>query len=250
MERFAPSRVHIVDDEAALARAAADRIVHRLAHAPRDRERLALCLTGGSTPRHLYELLATAPYRERVPWARIHWFFTDERFVPYGDERNNARMAIDALLDRAPVPRENVHRMRTDVANPDESADLYDAELRAFHAGSRIDKPPPLFDVVLMGLGPDGHTASLYPGHATLDETRRWALGIDMAGYEPYVPRVTLTFPALASTREMLFLVSGEDKRDAIARVLQNEELPSSHAYSEGELLWLVTKSAAPAGAH
>ena len=250
MERFAPSRIHVVEDEAALARAAADRIVHRLAHAPRDRERLAVCLTGGSTPRHLYALLATAPYRERLPWPRIHWFFTDERFVPYDDERNNARMAIDAMLDRAPVPRENVHRMRTDVADPHESAKLYDAQLRAFHGGARLDKPPPLFDVVLMGLGPDGHTASLYPGHASVDETKRWALGIDMAGYEPYVPRVTLTFPALASAREMLFLVSGEDKRDAIARVLQNEDLPSARAYSEGELLWLITRSAQPAGTH
>lgn len=250
MERFAPSRIHVVDDEAALARGAAERIVRRLAHAPRDRERLAVCLTGGSTPRHLYSLLASEPYRERLPWPRIHWFFTDERFVPGDDERNNARMAIDAMLDRAPVPRENVHRMRTDVADPHESAKLYEAGLRAFNGGARVDKPPPLFDVVLMGLGPDGHTASLYPGHGSVDETKRWALGIDAAGYEPYVPRVTLTFPALASTREMLFLVSGEDKRDALARVLQNEDLPSARAYSEGELLWLVTRSAQPAGAH
>ena len=250
MERFAPSRIQVVDDEAALARSAAERIVRRLAHAPRDRERLAVCLTGGSTPRHLYALLATEPYRERLPWPRIHWFFTDERFVPYDDERNNARMAIEAMLDRAPVPRQNVHRMRTDVADSHESAQLYEAELRAFGGAGRIDKPPPLFDVVLMGLGPDGHTASLYPGHASLDETKRWALGVDMAGYEPYVPRVTLTFPSLASTREMLFLVSGDDKRDAIARVLQNEDLPSARAYSEGDLLWLITKSAQPAGAH
>ena len=250
MERFAPSRIHFVGDEAALARDAAERIVRRLAHASRDRERLAVCLTGGSTPRHLYALLATEAYRGRLPWPRIHWFFTDERFVPQDDERNNARMAIDALLDRAPVPRENVHRMRTDAADAHESAKLYETQLRAFHAGGRIDKPPPLFDVVLMGLGPDGHTASLYPGHTSLDETKRWALGIDMAGYEPYVPRVTLTFPALASAREMLFLVSGEDKRDAIARVMQNEDLPSARAHSEGELLWLVTRSARPAGAY
>ena len=250
MERFAPSRMQVVDDEAALARTAAERIVRRLTHAPRDRERLAVCLTGGSTPRHLYALLATEAYRERLPWPRIHWFFTDERFVRYDDERNNARMAIDAMLERAPVPRENVHRMRTDVADPHESAKLYEAALRGFHGDARLDKPPPLFDVVLMGLGPDGHTASLYPGHASLDEMKRWALGVDMAGYEPYVPRVTLTFPALASTREMLFLVSGDDKRDAIARVLQNEDLPSARAYSEGELVWLVTRSAQPAGAH
>jgi 6-phosphogluconolactonase len=250
MERFAPSRMRTVEDDAALARTAAERIVHRLAHAPRDRERLALCLTGGSTPEGLYKLLATDAYRARMPWKRIHWFFTDDRFVPYDDVRNNARMAIDALLDRVPVPRENVHRMRTDVASPHESARLYEAELRAFHGDGRVDKPPPIFDVVLMGLGPDGHTASLYPGQPSVDETKRWALGIDEAGYEPYVARVTLTLPVLASTREMLFLVSGADKRDAIARAMQNEDLPSVRAYSDGELLWLVTRSAQEARAH
>lgn len=250
MERFAPNRVHVVDDDAALARAAADRIARRLAHAPRERERLAVCLTGGATPEPVYRLLASGPYRERLPWPRIHWFWTDERFVPYDDTRNNARMAIDAMLEPMNVPRENIHRMRTDVGDAHEGAKLYEAQLREHHAGARLDKPPPLFDLVLMGLGPDGHTASLYPGHATVDETKRWALGIDESGYEPYVPRVTLTFPALASTREMLFLVSGDDKRDAMRRILDNEDLPSVRAYSEGDLAWLVTRSAMPVGAH
>lgn len=245
MERFAPSRIQVVDDDAALASLAAEKIVRRLAHAPRDRERLAVCLTGGSTPEGLYQLLATDKYRARIPWDRIHWFWTDERFVAYDDPRNNARMAIDAMLDRIPVPRANIHRMRTDVADPHESARLYEAQLRALNAGARLDKPPPLFDVVIMGLGPDGHTASLYPGQASVDETKRWALGIDQAGYEPYVARVTLTLPAMASTREMIFLVSGDDKRDAVRRVVEGEPLPSARAHSEGELVWLVTRSAA-----
>ena len=245
MERFAPSRIQVVDDDAALASVAAQKIVRRLAHAPRDRERLAVCLTGGSTPEGLYRLLATDAYRAQLPWARIHWFWTDERFVPADDPRNNARMAIEAMLSRVPAPSENIHRMRTDVADPHESARLYEADLRAFNANARLDKPPPLFDIVIMGLGPDGHTASLYPGQASVDETKRWALGIDRAGYEPYVARVTLTLPALASTREMIFLVSGEDKRDAVRRVVDGEDLPSSRAHSEGELAWLVARSAA-----
>lgn len=245
MERFAPSRIQVVDDDAALASVAAQKIVRRLAHAPRDRERLAVCLTGGSTPEGLYRLLATDAYRAQLPWARIHWFWTDERFVPADDPRNNARMAIEAMLSRVPAPGGNIHRMRTDVADPHESARLYEADLRAFNANARLDKPPPLFDIVIMGLGPDGHTASLYPGQASVDETKRWALGIDRAGYEPYVARVTLTLPALASTREMIFLVSGEDKRDAVRRVVDGEDLPSARAHSEGELAWLVVRSAA-----
>jgi len=101
---------------------------------------------------------------------------------------------------------------------------------------------------VLMGVGPDGHTASLFPHSPALQEKERWVVGVEQAGCEPYVPRVTLTFPALASTREMLFLVSGEEKRDMLARVLSGEDLPAHHAYSHGELVWLVDRAAAPAG--
>ena len=237
--------VQVVDDVAALAEAAAERVVARLA-APSDRR--AVCLSGGSTPESLYRLLATERFRARIPWQQVHWFWGDERFVPSDDERSNAGMVMNSLLAHAPVPPENVHRIPTDVASPQESARLYAAELRDFYRADALDPRRPLFSVVLMGLGGDGHTASLFPGDPAVDEIARWVVGVERPGLEPFVPRVSLTLPALASTREMLFLVSGKSKRNVIKRVLAGEDLPSARAYADGDLVWLVDRDAAAEG--
>ena len=127
---------------------------------------------------------------------------------------------------------------------------LYEAELKRFCGRGELDPARPLFALVLMGLGSDGHTASLFPHAPTLTEQARWVVGVDEAGLEPFVPRVTLTFPALASTREMLFLVNGQDKRDILSRVLAGKDLPASHARSDGEMVWLIEAAAAPADLH
>src|ERR1700730_1835110 len=162
---------------------------------------------------------AQAPYRSRVPWDRVHWFIGDDRFVPPDDPLSNMGMARRLFLDRVGAPAANVHPMATTAESPAAAARLYEAELKRFYGRELLDPAHPLFDLVLMGLGSDGHTASLFPGAAALDERERWVVGVEKAGLAPFVPRVTLTFTALASTREMLFLVSGEDKRDILARV-------------------------------
>ena len=233
-------RMQVVDDVDALAHAAAERIVTRLSRGSGIR---AVALTGGRTPEALYRLLATVGYRSRIPWPEVHWFWGDERFVAHDDPRNNARMALDALLAHVPVPPSNIHRIPTDVPGPAESARLYEATLREFHGGRALDEP--VFSLVLMGMGADGHTASLYPGDPALEEEERWVLPIAQAKLEPFVPRVTLTFPALASTHEMLFLVSGADKREALARIERGEPLPAGRATSRGELAWLVENGVA-----
>ena len=128
----------------------------------------------------------------------------------------------------------------------DEAARLYEAELPRFYGAEQLLPGRLLFDVVLMGLGADGPTASLFPGHAELDEKTRWVVGVREAGLEPFVPRVTLTFPTLASTLEMLFLVSRPSKREILTQVLAGADLPAVHAYSQGELLWLVDRDAEP----
>jgi gluconokinase/6-phosphogluconolactonase len=128
-----------------------------------------------------------------------------------------------------------------------EAARLYEIELRRYYGAERLLPGRPLFDMVLLGLGADGHTASLFPGRPELDEKTRWAVEVQEPGLEPFVPRVTLTFPALASTREMLFLVSGAAKRDILGRVLGGADLPAARACAEGELVWLVDQAAAPA---
>ena len=239
--------LQVVNDAAALAEAAAERVVARLA-APSDRP--TVCLSGGGTPERLYRLLATERFRTRVPWQQVHWFWGDERFVPSDDARSNAGMAMKSLLAHVPVLLENVHRIPTDAASPQESARLYAAELRDFYRADALDPRRPLFSVVLMGLGGDGHTASLFPGSPAVDETGRWVIGVDRPGLEPFVPRVTLTLPALASTCEMLFLVSGTSKGDVVKRVLAGEDLPATRAHADGELLWLLDRDAAPGDEH
>jgi len=235
--------VIVVADADALARAAAERILARL---HRSAGRLAVCLAGGSTPERLYELLAGEPYCNAVPWNHIHWFWGDDRFVPHDDARCNSGMARRLLLDRMPVPSGNICPIPTSVENVEEAARRYETELRRFYGAERLLPGRPLFDIVLMGLGPDGHTASLFPGHAQLEEKIRWVVGVPEAGLEPFVPRVTLTFPTLASTREMLFLVSGPSKREILTQVLAGADLPAARAYSDGELVWLVDRDAAP----
>jgi len=181
-----------------------------------------------------------------VPWDRVHWFIGDERFVAETDPLSNMGAVWRLFLDRVRAPRQNIHPIATDANYPEGAARLYEEDLQAFYGAARLDPARPLFDLVLMGLGGDGHTASLFPGSPALDETRRWVLGITKAGMEPFVPRVTLTFPALASTREMLFLVDSADKRAILRRVLAGEDLPAQRAYCDGDLVWLVVRAAAP----
>ena len=230
--------LRIYPDKAALAEAAADWFVE---HVGRNPGRVAVCLTGGSTPESLYRLLA----RRDLPWGRMHIFWGDERFVPADDPRSNARMTRAALLDQVPVPPENVHPIPTDAASPEEGARLYEATLKAFYGADEFDPAHPLFDIVLNGLGDDGHTASLFPGSPALDETARWVVSAE-PGMEPRVPRITLTFPALQSCEASAFLVSGEGKKAALKPVLDGEDFPATRLQPVGALTWFVDRAAAP----
>ena len=242
----APRTIIPVADAEALAVAAADRLMARIDANP---GRIAICLTGGSGPKRLYALLATPAYRDRIPWDRTHWFIGDDRFVPTADPLSNIGMAKAAFLD-ACAPRDCVHPMPTDAPSPDAAARLYEAMLKAFHDIEVLDPAHPLFDMVLMGLGPDGHTASLFPGYPAVEVTDRWVVGVPEAHVAPFVPRVTLTLPALASCREMLFLIHGAEKRDIVAKVLASDDLPASRARSIGETVWLIDNAALPEPLH
>jgi 6-phosphogluconolactonase len=234
-----------VADPVAMAATAAE---HVLARTAANRGRVAICLTGGSSPKQLYRLLATESYRNRLPWHRVHWFIGDERFVPADDPLHNMGMARAAFLNRC-APPENIHPIPTataDPADPDSGAALYQGELQSFYGADTLDSARPLFDLVLMGVGPDGHTASLFPGDPALDETARWVVGVPKANVAPFVPRVTLTLPVLASCREMLFEVAGTDKRAIMTRVFAGENLPANRARSTGETVWLVDRAAIP----
>jgi 6-phosphogluconolactonase len=233
-------RVIAVSDPAALAKAAAERVLARIAA---NGDRVAICLTGGSSPKQLYQLLATDPYRSRIPWERVHWFIGDERFVAPKDPLNNMNMARQIFLD-ACAPKANIHPIPTDTADPGETALRYENELQSFYGAETLDPSRPLFDVVLMGVGPDGHTASLFPGYPAVEETQRWVVGVPKANVEPFVPRVTLTLPALGSCREMLFEVAGTEKQAILTRLFADENLPANRARATGETVLLVDQAA------
>jgi 6-phosphogluconolactonase len=234
-----------VADPTALATTAAE---HLLASIAANSARVAICLAGGSSPKRLYQVLATDAYRSRIPWERVHWFIGDERFVPASDPLNNMGMARTVFLDRC-APAANIHPIPTGTAapaDPDRAAALYQQELQAFYGADRLDQSRPLFDLMLLGAGPDGHTASLFPGDPALDETARWVVGVPKANVAPFVPRVTLTLPTLASCRQLLFEVSGHDKRAILTRLFAGENLPANRARSTGETVWLVDQAAIP----
>jgi 6-phosphogluconolactonase len=235
-------RVIGVADPAVLANTAADRIMAGIAE---NSGRVAICLTGGSSPRQLYQLLAADAFRSKIPWQRVHWFIGDERFVPADDPLNNMAMARRTFLDRF-APTANIHPIPTDADSPDQAAGRYQSQLKAFYGADHLDPARPLFDVVLMGVGPDGHTASLFPGYPAVEETQRWVVGVPNAHVEPFVPRVTLTLPVLGACREMLFEVAGAEKRAILTRVLAGENLPANRAHSTGETVWLVDQAALP----
>ena len=234
----------VVADAEALAQAAAERVMARI---EANSSRIAICLTGGSSPKKLYQLLGSDTYRGRIPWDRVHWFIGDERFVPEGDPLNNMAVARATFLDRN-APAGHIHPIPTMVENLDESAAAYAHELQAFYGSDRLDPTRPLFDMVLMGAGPDGHTASLFPGYPAIEETQRWVVGVPKANVTPFVPRVSLTLPALASCREMLFEIAGHDKQAILTRLFNGENLPASRARSNGETVWLVDQAALPEG--
>jgi len=236
-------KVIIAADAEELAHKAASRLIER---AWQGSDPVRVCLTGGSSPQRLYHLLAGEPYRAALPWERVHWFMGDDRFVPEDDPRSNMGTARRAFLD-ACAPHDHIHPIATGASNPDTAARLYQEELAHHYGAAELDPARPLFDLVLMGLGPDGHTASLFPHAAALRERERWVAGVDEAKLDPFVPRVTLTIPALAASREMLFLVGESERHDVLARVLHGDDLPAAQVRSNGELVWLVTRAAAPA---
>jgi 6-phosphogluconolactonase len=238
---MARADIKIFPDKDKLARGAADFVEARLAQ---NLGRIALCLTGGTTPESMYKILAKRP----LPWQRIHVFWGDERFVPRGDPRSNARMAGRALLDHVDIPSAHVHPIPTDTSGPKESAALYEAELKRFYGADTLDPAKPLFDLVLNGMGDDGHTASLFPGAPSLDEREKWAVAAE-PGMEPRVPRVTLTYPVLESCRAAMFMVSGLGKKAALKKVLAGEDLPAARLRPLGPLTWFVDKAAEGGGA-
>ncbi len=231
MVKPSQAELSILLDAEALAQAAAAWLTELV----RSREgRIAVALSGGSTPKRFYHLLADPPFRENFPWSRTHWFWGDERFVPHDDQRSNCLMAQRALLSRVPIPPANVHPIPTVGMSPEAAVEAYQAELRSFYGADDLDPSRPLFDAVVLGLGDNGHTASLMPGAPALDERRRWVVEVAGAASEM---RITLTYPALESCFEAAFLIAGAAKKAALKRLRADDAgIPAGRLRVEGAL--------------
>lgn len=240
------SEPQIYPDAEALAQHAADWLLAwAAATAAKPGERFSVCLSGGSTPKRLYELLAASPRRETFPWERTHWFWGDERFVPPDDKASNFRMVNEAMLSHAPVPAANIHPMPTLGVTAGQAAKVYERELQLFHGEETLDPDRPLFNVVLLGLGTNGHTASLFPDQPVLDERTQWVgtMTDPEAG-----TRLTLTYPALESCREAVFLVAGADKEAMLKRLLAGDPTIPARRYKPKGTLHILADRAAASG--
>lgn len=236
----------VLPDPHSLAEEAARRFVALAAAAIAARGRFTVALAGGSTPAELYRLLAQAPAREQVDWGRTLVFFGDERCVPPDHPWSNYRMAREALLDRVPLPPGNVYRMAGEQP-PEDAATVYAAGLRS--AFDLAGSTRPRFDLILLGMGDDGHTASLFPDTPALAERRRLVVPNQPPSYvQPAVTRITLTFPTLNAARAVLFLVAGVGKAEKVGAILgrgQPEVLPAGQVQPrQGQLVWLLDQAA------
>ncbi len=238
--------IRIFTDKEALSEDAAHEFVRCAREAVAGRGRFTVALSGGSTPKRLYQLLAAEPFRAQVDWSRVEFFWGDERCVPPDHPDSNYRMAREAMLAHLPIPAVHVHRTEAERPDLDAAARDYEAAIAGLFGVSRTAEPPAL-DLVLLGMGPDGHTASLFPHTKALDETTRWVVPNSVP--QLHTTRMTMTRPILNRAREVLFLMAGGDKAERLVEVLTDpsdpKRLPSQSIQPDGPLVWFVDRAAA-----
>ncbi len=239
--------IQIVENGEAVSRAAADMLVGLALKKLESKESFAVALSGGSTPKNMFAMLANdATLSKQMPWENVHFFWGDERHVPPDHADSNYRMTNEAMLSMVPVPPENIHRIRTEIPDAGKAAEDYEQELRGFF--KLETEQLPAFDCVFLGMGPDGHTASLFPGTKALHERKRLVVSNWVDKFQSY--RITLTIPVLNNADIVIFLVSGEEKAEPLRVVLegkkQTDRFPSQLIEpTHGKLLWLVDRAAA-----
>ena len=225
------AEIAVLEDPKALAEEAAGRFADLAEEAVASRGRFSVAPSGGSTPGALYRLLAGSPYRDQIPWEQVHLFWADERCVPPDDPGSNFRLANETLIAHVPLLPDHVHRVLGELESK-AAARAYDLELQDFFCGPRTR-----FDLVLLGMGLDGHTASLFPGSAALQERQRLAVAVEAEYKDRPAARVTLTLPALNTARQVLFMVAGSTKAGVVQTVLQGPALDGSDPVGADELL-------------
>jgi 6-phosphogluconolactonase len=242
----------VAPDAAEVSRRAADLFLRAVRQAAARYRSFTVAISGGSTPRGLYELLAREPYRSEVPWELVHVFWCDERCVPPDHADSNYRLAHDTLLAHVPLPETNVHRVHAETGDCLQAAADYAQELVTFF--NLEGRALPRFDLVLLGVGDDGHTASLFPGLPALDDREALVVATPPGRLPPPVDRVTLTLPVLNAARHVVFLVTGTGKAAVIERILAAPEmteaatLPAQRVRpADGRVTWILDKAAGEA---
>lgn len=232
----------VLEDAEALAREAAQRFVESAQTAVQTHDRFSVALSGGSTPKRMYELLAEKPLKDEVEWAKVHVFFGDERMVAPDTKESNYFVAVDKLLAHVPIPDENIFPYVTLGVSAEDAAELYSQELRSFFGADT-----PAFDLVFLGMGEDGHTASLFPGHDEVTNPSDKLVAAVHDAPKPPPTRLTLTYKALGAAKNILFLVGGKSKVEALRHIFkQQEALPAAKVQpTGGQLLWLLDEAAA-----
>lgn len=236
-------KIEVLPDLEALSLRAASTFVSTSRNSIAAKKRFAVAISGGSTPRRLYMLLGSDAYRHQVDWQHVHLFWADERCVPKEDEASNFRTAFDTLLSKVAIPDKNIHRIKGEEV-PDKAARDYEEEMRRFFGESER----PRFDLIILGMGEDGHTASLFPGSKSLDETVRLAIPVYLE--ESQKNRITLTLPVLNDADQILFLVAGPSKAAVLFEILGDGEkrkrFPAGMIRpTHGTMTWLVDHEAA-----
>ena len=241
--------LQVFSDGDALAAHAADLFAQAAREAISARGRFTVALTGGSSPKGTYGRLAQPPLSDGIEWASVFVFLGDERFVPYDDERSNYGMCRSLLLDHVPIPAAQVLPIPADTTTPAEAALAYAQTLSRVFA-QRPDKSPPALDLILLGMGDDGHCASLFPGMPTLHVTDHWVIASPPGTLPPPVDRVTFTFPLLNAARQVVFLVTGEKKAPPVRDIFEGGATVDQHPAAgvnplSGTLTWLLDEAAA-----
>jgi len=235
--------VQILSDLEAISHEAAFLFVNASRNSIAGRTKFAVAISGGSTPRRLYTLLSSSPYCDQVDWQKIHFFWADERCVSKEDEASNFKTVFDRLLSKVPVPDGHIHRIKGEE-DPEKAARDYEADIREFFGTSGM----PVFDLVLLGMGEEGHTASLFPGSKWLEETARLAVAVYLD--KPNRNRITLTLPVLNNAAQILFLVAGSSKAAVLSEILSDKEkkkeFPAGRIRPvQGKVTWLIDQEAA-----
>jgi 6-phosphogluconolactonase len=236
-------KIEVLSDLEALSHFAASIFVNASRNSIATKKRFVVAISGGSTPRRLYTLLGSVTYRNQIDWRHAHFFWVDERCVPKEDEESNFRTAFDSLLSKVSIPDGNIHRIRGEE-DPDKAARDYEEDIRQFFRVSGL----PMFDLIILGMGEDGHTASLFPGSKSIEETKRLAVPVYLE--KPNWNRITLTIPVLNNAVQIVFLVAGRSKASILSEILGDREKKKQFPAGlinpvHGYMTWLMDQRAA-----